>query len=90
MTIKIKASKMTFRSRDEGITVRPNEILILRRDEVFRCGLIDVLIQIDSGSFGELARAMIEANSAEAIKAFGPHMQNISSPASSSDSPKTP
>jgi len=90
MTIKIKASKMTFRSRDEGMTVRPNEILILRRDEVSRCGLVDVLIQIDGDSFGELARAMMEANSAEAIKAFGPHMQNTLSPASSSDSARAP
>ena len=75
MPIKIVAKKSTFGIQD-GISVRPNEILITGMPNVLGFGFVDVVTRIDGESFKQLAQAMMDANASEAIKAFGAALQS--------------
>jgi hypothetical protein len=73
--IKIVAKKSGYGIKD-GVCAHGNEVLITGMPSVAGVGFVDLVVRIDVESFKHLAQAMMDANTSEAIKAFGAAMQS--------------
>ena len=55
----------------QGISGQPKGVRIVSKADLYEFGVVDVIVLIGRNRFNELARAMMKANSKDAIKAFG-------------------
>jgi hypothetical protein len=76
MPIKCKVRAKGIRGVRKGITSGSGRLLISTDTDIYRHGLVDVIVGFDSDQFTQIAQSMMDANPNEAIKAFGAAMQN--------------
>jgi hypothetical protein len=69
------AARISVGSKEKDTNKIKNKIAITFRVELSGVGFTDIAVWIDGDSFNQLAKAMMEANSNEAIKAFGAALQ---------------
>ena len=69
------AARISVGSKEKDKNKIKNKVAIMFRVDLSEYGLTDIAVWIDGDSFSQLAKAMMEANSNEAIKAFGAALQ---------------
>jgi hypothetical protein len=69
------AARISVGSKEKDKNKIKNKVAITFRVDLPGFGFTDIAVWIDGDSFNQLAKAMMEANSNEAIKAFGTALQ---------------
>ena len=69
------AARISVGSKEKDKNMIKNKVAITFRVDLHGFGFTDIAVWIDGDSFNQLAKAMMEANSNEAIKAFGAALQ---------------
>lgn len=76
MAAEVVVQKARLRKMPEGIFGHPSgKLLISYRHDIYGFGFCTIIFKFGAEDFGQIAKAMRDANANEAIKAFGAAMQ---------------
>lgn len=77
MSISLKLKAQSVISKQiEGIAVHENTVAIGKTGDGYGLGVVTAIMKIGPDSFGDLAKAMMDADAIEAAKAFDSAMAN--------------